>query len=98
MRLEQVVAGGELERHARGAPDVGGRAVAGADEHLKRAVLPRLDVLSEVVVRPARVAQVRELHEQLVARALLAPRLHLPPHWRHASARCSYATKAIAVQ
>ena len=36
--------------HAGGAPDVGGRAVVSADQHLHRAVLTRLDVLTEVLV------------------------------------------------
>lgn len=42
----------ELKRthHTGGAPDVGRRAVVGPDQDLHRAVLARLDVLSEVLV------------------------------------------------
>ena len=37
VRLEEVVAGRQLERHARCAPDVGGRAVARAYQHFESA-------------------------------------------------------------
>ena len=65
VRLEQVVAGGQLERHARQAPQVGAGRVAGAEYHFERAVLTRLYVLGEVVIGPAGVAQVGDLHLQL---------------------------------
>ena len=50
VRLEQVVPGGELEGHAGRAPDVCRGPVAGAEQHLQRAVLPGLDILRVVVV------------------------------------------------
>ena len=50
VRLEEVVARRHLEGHARRRPDVGRRAVPGAQQHLEAAVLPRLDVLREVVI------------------------------------------------
>ena len=34
--LEEIVAGGELEGHAGGGPDVGGGAVARSQQHLQR--------------------------------------------------------------
>lgn len=81
VRLEQVVAGRQLEGHAGDAPHVGRGAVAGADQHLQRPVLARLYVLGEVLVRPAGVAQVRHLDAHLLARLLrrveaVARRLH----------------------
>ena len=42
--------GGGRTNHAGSAPDVGGRTVVSADQHLHRAVLTRLDVLAEVLV------------------------------------------------
>ena len=50
VRLEEVVARRHLEGHARRRPDVGRRTVPGAQQHLQAPVLPRLDVLREVVV------------------------------------------------
>ena len=50
VRLEQVVPGGQLEGHAGGGPDVCRGPVAGAEQHLQRAVLPGLDILRVVVV------------------------------------------------
>ena len=50
VRLEQEVPGGELEGHAGRAPDVCRGPVAGAEQHLQRAVLPGLDILRVVVV------------------------------------------------
>ena len=50
VRLEQVVPGGQLEGHAGRAPDVCRGPVAGAEQHLQRAVLPGLDILRVVVV------------------------------------------------
>ena len=41
---------GHLEGHAGGRPDVRRRSVAAANQDLQRAVLPRLDILREVVV------------------------------------------------
>ena len=61
MRLDQVVAGGQLEGHARERPEIGGRTVARAEYDLERAVLTRLYVLGEVVISPAGVAQVGDL-------------------------------------
>ncbi|GMR43376.1 hypothetical protein PMAYCL1PPCAC_13571 [Pristionchus mayeri] len=69
--LEEVVARGQLEGHARSAPNVGRRPVASADEHLQGSVLPRLDVLREVVVRPAGVAQISNLDLKLISRRRL---------------------------
>jgi len=65
MRLEQVVACGKLESHAGQRPQVGACRVAGAEDDLQRAVLARLDVLGEVVVGPAGVAQVGDLYLQV---------------------------------
>ncbi|RNA07690.1 hypothetical protein BpHYR1_027982, partial [Brachionus plicatilis] len=62
--LEQVVAGGQLERHACQTPDVGACCVARAQDDLQRAILPRLNVLGEMVIGPAGVAQVRYFYLQ----------------------------------
>jgi hypothetical protein len=50
-RLKQVVASGQLKRHASGGPDVGGGVVVGADEDFEGPVLPGLDVVGEPVER-----------------------------------------------
>ena len=55
----------ELECHAGTGPDVSRWTVAGSEQDLERAILPRLDVLREVVMLPARVAQVSNLHLQV---------------------------------
>ena len=52
----------ELEGHAGTGPDVSRWTIAGSKQDLEGAILPRLDVLGEVVLLPARVAQVRNLH------------------------------------
>ena len=48
--FEEVVAGGKLEGHTRGRPNVGGGSVPRTQQDLQTAVLPRLDILSEVVI------------------------------------------------
>ena len=64
VRLEQEVPGGELEGHAGRAPDVRRGPVPRPDDHLQRPVLPRLNVVSEVMMLPARVTKVRNLNTQ----------------------------------
>lgn len=48
--------------HAGGAPNVSWCAIAGPKQHLQTPVLPGLDVLREVVVHPAGIPQVGNLH------------------------------------
>ena len=62
VQVEQVVAGGQLERHTRQAPHVDAGRVAGAEYDLWRAILGRLYFLTKVEMRPARIAQVDDLH------------------------------------
>lgn len=50
VRIEQIVAGGQLEGQTGRRPDVGGEIVRGAEQHLDGTVLPCLDVVGEVVV------------------------------------------------
>lgn len=50
MRIEEVIASGQLEGQARGAPDISGVIVRRTQQHLDRAVLTRLYVLGEMVV------------------------------------------------
>ena len=57
VRLEQEVPGGELEGHAGRAPDVCRGPVAGAEQHLQRAVLPGLDILRVVVVLNTKIME-----------------------------------------
>mmetsp|Transcript_36407 Transcript_36407/g.67283 ORF Transcript_36407/g.67283 Transcript_36407/m.67283 type:complete len:242 (+) Transcript_36407:126-851(+) len=59
-RIEQQVARQQLERDAPQGPDVRGRVVPAPDEHLRGPVLTRLNVLAEVAVRPARIAEVHD--------------------------------------
>mmetsp|Transcript_117496 Transcript_117496/g.251070 ORF Transcript_117496/g.251070 Transcript_117496/m.251070 type:complete len:229 (-) Transcript_117496:967-1653(-) len=61
LRIEEIVAGHELEDHAGQRPDVSGDIVASVDDRLGRAVLPRLDVVGEVPLNPACIPQVRDL-------------------------------------
>jgi hypothetical protein len=60
--LEEEVAGGELEDDAGHGPHVDGCGVLGAHDGLQRPILPRLDVIGKVLVGPARVAKVHDLH------------------------------------
>ena len=55
----------KLEGHACTGPDVSRWTIAGSKQDLEGAILPRLDVLGEVVVLPARVAQVCNLDLQV---------------------------------
>lgn len=55
-RLEEEVAGDELEDHAGERPDVRARVVVDAEEDFWRSVLTRLNSLGEVVVGPTTVA------------------------------------------
>lgn len=50
MRIEEVIACGQLEGKARGAPDISGIVVGRTQQHLDRAVLARLYVLGEMMV------------------------------------------------
>mmetsp|Transcript_4273 Transcript_4273/g.10014 ORF Transcript_4273/g.10014 Transcript_4273/m.10014 type:complete len:200 (+) Transcript_4273:3-602(+) len=63
-RVEQVVAGHQLEQDARHGPDVARLVVLRADDHLRRPVLARLDVVGEVLVQPAGVPEVRDLRDE----------------------------------
>jgi hypothetical protein len=58
--VEEKVTGGELEGHARQGPHVRRCGVLGAQYNLRAPVLPGLDVLGELLVRPARVAEVHD--------------------------------------
>lgn len=63
--VEEVVSGNELKHHARQTPYVRGGAVAGAQDYLRAAVLARLNLLREVPIDPACVAQVSEAELRL---------------------------------
>ena len=52
----------EFKGHAGTGPDVSWRTIAGSKQDLQGAILTSLDVLGEVVLLPASVAQVRNLH------------------------------------
>mmetsp|Transcript_75189 Transcript_75189/g.244479 ORF Transcript_75189/g.244479 Transcript_75189/m.244479 type:complete len:220 (+) Transcript_75189:621-1280(+) len=79
--VEEEVAGDELEKHARGAPIVGGLVPLRADDYLGGAVLPRLDVIRHLLVGSAAVAEVCQLREDLLQQKGLKS---LPlPHRRH---------------
>lgn len=62
----QVLGEGKMPQqdphHAGSAPDVSRGAVASPEQHLQTPVLPGLDVLGEVVVHPAGIPQVGNLH------------------------------------
>lgn len=64
--------------HGRHAPHVGTRSPLSTEDNLGGPVLPRLDVVREVVVNPARVTKIGNLHadnlevERLLDLALLA--------------------------
>ena len=59
-RIEQQIARGELERDARHGPHVRRRRVLGTQNHLRAPVLSRLDILRELLIRPARVSEVHD--------------------------------------
>ena len=58
--VEEKVTGGELEGHARQGPYIRRCGVLGAQYNLRAPVLPGLDILGELLVRPARVAEVHD--------------------------------------
>ena len=60
-----VITSSELKGHAGTGPDVSRWTIAGSEQDLEGAILPGLDVLREVVVLPASVAQVGNLHLQV---------------------------------
>jgi hypothetical protein len=52
----------EHETHHRGhAPDIGASTPFRTENNLRRAVLPSLDVIGEVMIHPARIAQISNL-------------------------------------
>lgn len=61
LRVKEKVAGEELKDHARHAPDVGGSAPLCTQDDLWRAILPGLDVVCEMVVHPAGIAEIGNL-------------------------------------
>merc|ERR550517_2046530 len=65
VRLKQVVSSSEFKGHAGTGPDVSWGTIASSKQDLQGAILARLDVLGEVVLLPASVAQVRNLHLQV---------------------------------
>lgn len=66
-RLEQEFTGDHFEDRACERPDISRGVVVGADDDLGRAVLSRLDLGSEVVVRPAAIAHIANLdHDSVV--------------------------------
>lgn len=67
--------------HRSHTPNIGTGAPFCAQDHLRRSVLPRLDIIREVVVNPARVAQISnldtddlEIEAYVLSLALLAGR------------------------
>ena len=50
MRFEQVIAGGELKRHAGQTPDVCGGVVARADYDFQRTILSCLNIFRKVMI------------------------------------------------
>jgi len=56
--VEQEVTGDQLEDHTGKAPQIRTSVVVNAEHHFRAAILPRLNLLSEVVVSPAAVAQI----------------------------------------
>lgn len=62
--LEEEVTGQQLVHHAPQRPNISGLGVGLPQDHLRRAVLPGLDLGREVVVFPAGVAKVGDLDTQ----------------------------------
>eukprot|EP00959_Pyramimonas_sp_CCMP1952_P144649 3027394-Pyramimonas_sp.AAC.1 len=78
----EQVASGQLEDDAREGPHVRRRGVLGAHDDLRAAVLPRLDVAGELLVRPARVPKVHYFAVELQQLLHVQPggaRVHPPP-------------------
>mmetsp|Transcript_861 Transcript_861/g.2099 ORF Transcript_861/g.2099 Transcript_861/m.2099 type:complete len:241 (-) Transcript_861:1544-2266(-) len=77
LRVKKKVPRRKLKQKACEAPHVRRRAVAPADDHLGAAVLPRLNVLRELLVRPARVAEIDHLNTR-TRQLVLLTRVILP--------------------
>ena len=59
--VEEEVPGEQLEDHAGGGPDVRGERVGRVENGLGTAILPRLNIVRELLVLEARVPQIHDL-------------------------------------
>ena len=65
-RVKEEVTRDQLECHAGHRPKVSTHIVIESEHHFRTTILPRLNLLSEVVVRPASVSQVTDLKRDLL--------------------------------
>merc|ERR1739838_120865 len=64
--VEQVVPSDQFEDHGRQGPDIDGRSVVLPQDRFGCAILTSGDILCKVLVNPAGVAEVANLHQRKV--------------------------------
>ena len=65
-RLEKEVASDHLKDSASEGPDIGRGVVVSTNNDLRRAVLPSLDLRREVMISPAAISHIANLHLDII--------------------------------